>query len=916
MSLSHKHGCDCKKCKLLVYKPIRSQYNCKPKHKHNCDCHECLYKHHDHDCDCGKCNNKHKKHDHNCNCNKCKHDDDCDCSKCRHEDNCECNKCKHKPHKHDCDCHECIIRKHDNDCDCRGCQFKHHNNDCDCDGCKTKHHKYNCDCYECKTRYHKLHCKCNECKIKFHKHDCTCYECKTKYHKMNCNCDICKTKIHKSDCDCYDCKGDHNVHNHGKHCKCHACKLKYEYKCDCNECKHKNNCECDCNECKHKHDCECDKCKYNKCNHGDNCGCDKCKHHDHCKCEKCIHNKCKHDDYCGCDECNHKHHKHDCNCNKCKSKHHKHDKHCGCDECGHKKHKHNCNCLDCKPNYCSDSESSCDDDYINKCHSCINRDYLNENNTIRCKLAKLQYQKTPCLPNFNTEEKKYKCHHYNAQFHKALTHNNVTGSLSHNIDYTNMVHAILHNEQILLAAIPLNPGAQMKLANPLASLSSVLIGAPTPVLHLVSPPTLCSMSGAADMVENYTMEYVRDVAFINYGVDANIALVLDSSHMNSPDVLANLLYKPPGSFSVKTLFRGPSSDELVGPYISQLLLLNIPFGGMIVPQKYNSYVNKSIAIGRIEWGINNTETIAMENALINTFPVANPLDKTITYINNGRALAEAVHNDTAYQLFYQAALILNKLGAVVNPTFPSYSNQGPFITCGGLPDILCSLATVTELSLKHAWYWKWQVYRKLRPEVFGLWIDNVKTGLVPNSHNYDINPLVLNNGIMADIHSIYNSYTLSQCYIEGSPTHPSYPAGHGLLGGACCTLLKVFFDANKSWNSLPGVIAGSLGPVGVVQADALGNNLVSYVDVDSSNMTIAGEIDKLASNVGLGRDWAGVHYRSDSEGGKLLGEKIAIKYMEDMLSSMVENNLNNTPPAITFRKFDGSMYTIKPTVCE
>jgi hypothetical protein len=37
--------------------------------------------------------------------------------------------------------------------------------------------------------------------------------------------------------------------------------------------------------------------------------------------------------------------------------------------------------------------------------------------------------------------------------------------------------------------------------------------------------------------------------------------------------------------------------------------------------------------------------------------------------------------------------------------------------------------------------------------------------------------------------------------------------------------------------------------------------------------------------------------------------------MEDFLSSTVENNLDGTVPHITFRKFDGTLTTIKPTIC-
>jgi hypothetical protein len=35
---------------------------------------------------------------------------------------------------------------------------------------------------------------------------------------------------------------------------------------------------------------------------------------------------------------------------------------------------------------------------------------------------------------------------------------------------------------------------------------------------------------------------------------------------------------------------------------------------------------------------------------------------------------------------------------------------------------------------------------------------------------------------------------LSQTFTEGSPTHPSYGAGHATVAGPCVTILKAFFN--------------------------------------------------------------------------------------------------------------------------
>ena len=44
----------------------------------------------------------------------------------------------------------------------------------------------------------------------------------------------------------------------------------------------------------------------------------------------------------------------------------------------------------------------------------------------------------------------------------------------------------------------------------------------------------------------------------------------------------------------------------------------------------------------------------------------------------------------------------------------------------------------------------------------------------------------------------HGSFLLSLAFAEGSPKHPSYPAGHGAVAGACITVLKFFFDGDAA----------------------------------------------------------------------------------------------------------------------
>lgn len=582
-------------------------------------------------------------------------------------------------------------------------------------------------------------------------------------------------------------------------------------------------------------------------------------------------------------------------------------------------------------NGCDKSDKcDCNCECKTKNDMCLNRNYLCKSAKIKRKLAELNDCRPYCDPRRNKDECKYRDKHYDGSYTKGLNHDTTTGHITRNKDYENLVHAITHNCQKDLALVQMAPKFEIKFVDPLASLSAPLIGADQCKIQINAPPRLCSKEGAAEMVELYSHLIARDVPFINYDSDTTINKIL--GYMNVPDIVNCLPdYSPKGSFTTQNIFRGPHYGDQYGPYISQLLYLNVPTGALTIPQKYEVYPTKMFSQANgltVEWGRNNVETINIQNAIISGLPSIPPRNMLLNkYIFDGRSLAEAVHNDPIYQFFYQASLILSGLGASPNPSLPVYPNQQSFVTNGG-PSVQCLLADVAGLALKHAWYWKWQVYRKLRPEAFGLWIDNVKNGRVPNSE-YEIHNVVLNSLVLDDVKACNaswgfpDSYTLNMTYREGSPLHPAFPSGHASIAGACVTVIKMFYDCEQLWSSLPGLngtINRRIVPVGVngpiVQADQTGDNLVDYNESDVNKITVAGELNKLASNIAFGRNWAGIHYRTDATQGNLMGEQVAIEYMKDILSTWVQNNLDCSPIEIKFKKFDGSICVIKPRVCD
>jgi hypothetical protein len=103
------------------------------------------------------------------------------------------------------------------------------------------------------------------------------------------------------------------------------------------------------------------------------------------------------------------------------------------------------------------------------------------------------------------------------------------------------------------------------------------------------------------------------------------------------------------------------------------------------------------------------------------------------------------------------------------------------------------------------------------------------------------------NPAVADAAEMAPTAAQDRRWHRGLPTHPAYPAGLAAIAGACATVLKAFFSESF-------IISN---PV-VASADGL--SLIPYKGTD---LTVGGKLNKLASNIALGRNTAGVHWRSD-----------------------------------------------------
>ena len=417
-----------------------------------------------------------------------------------------------------------------------------------------------------------------------------------------------------------------------------------------------------------------------------------------------------------------------------------------------------------------------------------------------------------------------------------------------------------------------------KQASPQACLSFELSGGEPEGFSMNAPSALNSRETAAEMVEVYAKHLLREKAFKDYNdgsqevTDAIAALNAFGSDFKGP--------KDGGLVTVGTLFRGSSAGCLVGEYISQLFMHPIGVGNFEYEPKGPTKTG--------QYGITKANYVDIQNGNI---PVAQTVDATLKYMFNGRQLGSTVHIDLVFQHFYEAAAVLLNAGVGVGGQIGVGPKEGNFI--GGPVVVTTSVGEVARHALRATWVQKWRKHLRLRPEACAARVVAEIDGDLPIG---TVHADLKNSSVIADIAALNlsnggeNKAFLPLQYAEGSPTHPAYPAGHATIAGACATILKLWF-ADGLWSS-----------TGLSELRGASNGL-STESVSDSGITIHGEIDKLAHNIALGRDFAGVHYRSDSE--LALGEKVALQYYKDSKSLF-----NESVSDVTITGFDGTSITI------
>ena len=442
-------------------------------------------------------------------------------------------------------------------------------------------------------------------------------------------------------------------------------------------------------------------------------------------------------------------------------------------------------------------------------------------------------------------------------------------------------------ENIIIGGTRTLNGPQGAFAYGMEGTDAVQFGnAPSPanqesVVIVPPPPAVASAAYGTELVEMYWASLLRDVAFTDY--PNNSLANLAAQELSSMPSYAGPRNSS-GQVTPALLFRGPFPGETIGPYISQLAITPTSLGAQEMSQQMITY------LPNIDYMTDPTTWLEVQNGI--DTGLRNQTDSQARYLHDGRGLAALTHVDMLYQEHLTAFLVLNTLGAPLNPGNPYIHSrtQNGFGTFGQ-PDFAASIGEVAARALDVVWYQKWLIHLRHRPESGGGIVQLMQTGQ-GSTIDAHVNNNVMNSQALASSFSKYGTYLLSQAFPEGSPTHPAYPTGHGTVGGACITMLKFFFDGTF-------VI-----PDPQVPSDD-GLSLLPYNGNDRGQITVNGELNKLGHNISFGHGiHAGIHWRSDTDFSLILGEALAISILQDRAQCY------NEKFTVRFTKFDGTTATI------
>jgi len=508
--------------------------------------------------------------------------------------------------------------------------------------------------------------------------------------------------------------------------------------------------------------------------------------------------------------------------------------------------------------------------------------------------------------------------HFIGCFHKTLPHSNtgiVDPAAFRGLRDAGLIRADAPQEYEAIATSSSAP-----LVNPIAGLGFDRLLPSYCSLSMGPAPKVKGKSTAAEMVELYWMALLRDLSFSEFRNSEDIVIAAreikqayDSALTDGADIgKLTLTQDLPGtgastSINPQNVFRCGLKGEELGPAISQFFLKNIPYGAQFIDQRVIPYKPGQDYLTDPESWLyaQNSGKDGSGRGYAHSRPNRLGYCRPILTM---RDLATFVNQDALHQAYFNAALILDSdptLKAAGLP-YQKGERQTGFVTFGG-PHLLTLVSGVASRAMKVVWHQKWQVHLRLRPEAYGGLLELQHSGT-----NLGLDTTALDSEAHKKIRARYGHSYLPMPYPSGSPAHPAYGAGHATVAGACVTILKAWFKGSAVLhNPVDLVSTESYGPIDMPshRPDAM-PGLPPLLGTD---LTVEGELNKLASNVALGRSMGGVHWRSDNTRSLRLGEDIAIVMLARELNDLadkVKTTTGFTDPGFESNNFNGEAIVI------
>jgi hypothetical protein len=285
--------------------------------------------------------------------------------------------------------------------------------------------------------------------------------------------------------------------------------------------------------------------------------------------------------------------------------------------------------------------------------------------TLRVEAAHLDAIRTYRAHSNNGEEEDYRTAgglSYIANYSKGLPHN-VFGEVDSNA-YRALLRGLDSADVDLLERIPKGLASGRNLVNPQAGFAFDLEGVDAQALTIPPAPRIDGPENSGEMAELYWMALLRDVSFIEYGTGAGT-----DAGPNNTAAAANSLsteftvFNGPrvgGNVTPSTLFRGETAEDVIGPYISQFLLMGnadpvlgpTPADGFIKYGTLRIDQRQKTAQPGVDYLTNFPSWRAVQRGL-NTFGT-DVFDPTRRFIRNLRDLATYVHFDALYEAYLNA----------------------------------------------------------------------------------------------------------------------------------------------------------------------------------------------------------------------------------------------------------------------